>query len=311
VLDQDALHGNAGLSGVSEASGDAAVGGVSEIGIAVDDDARIASQFENDLFLPRVVLDGPPDRSAARKADELDAFIGDQQAGISVGEQNRVESTVRPPCLLDHFSQQQRGERRFERGLEDHGTAGRDGRGHFVGDQVQGESEGRDPGDGAERKTFDDAPTLGSRLLPIQRQILAVAANGFFGGDVECKYSAVHFAASALDGLARFQRNRTGKFFFAFVNADRDLAQNSLAFEGGQAPGGSESLHGGGDRGFRVFAASLVDVREEGAVVRRANVDDVTLFQPFPVQKKTVGCNWNRRHLGHALPLSSCSRFRA
>src|ERR1035441_3488565 len=84
---------------------------------------------------------------------------------------------------------------------------------HFVGDQVQGESEGRDPGDGAERKTFDDAPTLGSRLLPIQRQILAVAANGFFGGDVECKYSAVHFAASALDGLARFQRNRTGKFF--------------------------------------------------------------------------------------------------
>src|ERR1022692_3538119 len=156
-------------------------------------------------------------------------------------------------------------------------------------------------------KTFDDAPTLGSRLLPIQRQILAVAANGFFGGDVECKYSAVHFAASALDGLARFQRNRTGKFFFAFVNADRDLAQNSLAFEGGQSPGGSESLHGGGDRGFRVFAASLVDVREEGAVVRRANVDDVTLFQPFPVQKKTVGCNWNRRHLGHALPLSNYS----
>src|SRR5208282_2245703 len=116
VLDQDALHGIAGLSGVTKASGDAAVGGVSEIGITVDDYARIASQFENDFFLSRVVLDGPPDRSAAREADELDAFIADQQTGISVAEQNRVESPIRPSRLLDHLSQQQRGERRFGRG---------------------------------------------------------------------------------------------------------------------------------------------------------------------------------------------------
>ena len=79
MLDQNALHGNAGLSGVSKASGDAAVGGVSEIGIAVDDDARIPSQFENYFFLSRVVLDGPTDGGAAGEADELDAFISDQQ----------------------------------------------------------------------------------------------------------------------------------------------------------------------------------------------------------------------------------------
>jgi len=92
------------------------------------------------------------------------------------------------------------------------------------------------------------------------------------------------------------------------VNADRDLAQNSLAFEGGQPPSGSEGFDSGGDGGFRVFTASLVDMSDEGAVIRRANVDDITLFRLFPVQKKTVGCNWNRRHLGHALPLSNCSR---
>ena len=113
VLDENALHGNAGLPGVGEASGHAAVGGVGEIGVAVNDDARIASQFENDFFLPRIVLDGPADGGAAGEADELDALIGDEQSGIFVGEQQRVESAIRPSCLLDHFRQQQRGERRL------------------------------------------------------------------------------------------------------------------------------------------------------------------------------------------------------
>ena len=219
VLDQNALHRNAGLPGVSKASSNTAVGGVGKIGIAVDDDARIASQFKNHFFLSRVVLDGPADGGAAREADELDALVGNQQSRIFVGEQKRVESAVRPSRLLDHFRQQHRGERRLRRGLEHHGTAGGNGRSDFVRNQVQREIERRDAGDRAERKTFDDAPTPGGRLLPIQRQIFAVAANRLFGGDVEGKDGAINFHASALDGLARFQRNGAGKFFFAIVNA--------------------------------------------------------------------------------------------
>jgi hypothetical protein len=234
VLDQNALHGNAGLSGVGKASCNAAVGGVCEIGIAVNDDARIAAQFENDFFLPRVVLDGPTDSGAAGETDELDALIGDQQSGIFVREQKRIESAIGPSRLLNHFRQQQRGERRLRRGLEHHGTAGGNGRRDFVGDQIQREIKRRDAGDGTERKPFDDAPTPGSRLLPIQRQIFAIAANRFFGGNIEGENGAVHFAAGALDGLARFERNGAGKFFFALVDAGRNLAQNALAFEGRQ-----------------------------------------------------------------------------
>src|SRR5208283_5038168 len=72
----------------------------------------------NDFFLPRVVLDRPADGGAAREADELDAFIGDQQTRILVREQHGVESAVRPSRLLDYFGQQQRGERRLGSGLE-------------------------------------------------------------------------------------------------------------------------------------------------------------------------------------------------
>ena len=51
LLHQDALHGNAGLPGVAESARDATFGGVLEIGVAVDDDAGVAAQFEDDFFL--------------------------------------------------------------------------------------------------------------------------------------------------------------------------------------------------------------------------------------------------------------------
>ena len=101
-------------------------------------------------------------------------------------------------------------------------------------DQVQGEIEGLNA-NGAKRKTFDDAPASGGRLLPIQRQIFAIAANGFFfGGDVERKHCAIHFGPSTLDGLARFQCNRVGKFYLRCAEYRCDLAQHSLALEGRQ-----------------------------------------------------------------------------
>src|SRR5580698_4415850 len=305
MLDQNALHRNAGLSGVSEASRHAAVGGVSQVGITVDNDSRIPSQFENDFFLSSIVLDGPADGRAASKADELDALIADEEAGVFVGEQDCVEPAVRPSRLLNDLGQQKGTERRLGRGLKHHGTTRGNRRSDFVRYQVQGKIKRSDASYWAKGETFDNAPASGGGLLPIQRQIFSVAANRLFGGNVESKNSTVDFVASALDGLARFQRQRAGKFFSAIVNAGRNLAQNSLTLKGGQAAGSPKSLDGSGNGGFRMFTAPLMDVRYEGAIVRRAHVDDVALFQPLPVQKKTVGCNRSHRHFSHCLPLSS------
>ena len=52
ALHQDALHRNAGLAGVGEASGHATVGGISQVGVAMNDHARIAAEFEHNFFLP-------------------------------------------------------------------------------------------------------------------------------------------------------------------------------------------------------------------------------------------------------------------
>jgi hypothetical protein len=46
-------------------------------------------------------------------------------------------------------------------------------------------------------------------------------------------------------------------------------------------------------------------MRDQGAVVGRAHLDNLTLLQPLPIQKQAVGRNRSQRHLGHSLPLSS------
>ncbi len=60
MLHQNALHGNAGLAGIGEAAGNAALGGIGKIGVAVDDDAGITAEFEHDLFLSRMPLISHP-----------------------------------------------------------------------------------------------------------------------------------------------------------------------------------------------------------------------------------------------------------
>src|ERR1700727_380103 len=101
LLDQNALHGDASLSGIAEAAGDAAIGGVTEVGIAVDDDAGVAAEFEDDFLFSSAALDVPANGDAAGKADELDALVGDEEAGIVVGEREDVEAAVGPCRLLN------------------------------------------------------------------------------------------------------------------------------------------------------------------------------------------------------------------
>ena len=163
---------------------------------------------------------------------------------------------------------------------------------------------------GPRGKAFHDAPASGGELLPVERKVFAVDAGGLFGGDVENKNSAVHFDARQLDGLARFLRQGAGEFFFAIVNAGRNLAQNSLPLEGGQAPGGSEGFDSGGNGGFGVFAASLRHSANYAAVVRRADFDNVAVFHPTAVDEETVGCDGSERQFRHwAGPLSYKQRF--
>src|SRR5579872_1881266 len=198
MLDQNALNGDTGLAGIAEGAGDAAFGGVKEVGITVYDGSGVATEFQDDFLFSGSAFDVPADGDTAGETDEFDAVVSDEEAGVVVGEWEDIEAAIGPTGLLDAFRQKQRTEGSLGGGLEDHGAAGSDGGGYFVRNQIQGEIEGGDTGNGSKWKALDHTPAVGGGLLPVERKIFAVDTGGFFGGNIEDEDGAIDFDTSHL-----------------------------------------------------------------------------------------------------------------
>src|SRR4029077_4582746 len=134
------------------------------------------------------------------------------------------------------------------------------------------------------------------KFLPVEREILAVDARGLFGRHIENEHSPVPFDARQLDGLAGFLGDGAGEFLPAFGNGLGNAAQHALPLEGRQAASGTEGFDGGGDCSFSVLAPCLSHSPNYAAVEGAADLDDVAVFHPTAVDKKTVGCDWGDRH---------------
>ena len=228
--------------------------------------AALPPSSRTTFFFPaRRLMSQPTD--AAGEADELDAVVGDQNAGVIVGKRQDVEATIGPARLLHALGQKQRAERSLGRRLQHHGTTGGDGRRDLVGDQIDRKIERRDAGDRAERETAHDAPAPGGELLPVEREIFAGDARAFLSGDVEGEDSALHFGARAFEGLAGFLCDGAGEFFLALCDVGGDSTQYTLTLKRRQAARGAESLDRGGDGGLGVLLAPLNDAGDEAAVV--------------------------------------------
>ena len=237
------MHGNAALSGVGEASGNATVRGISQIGVAVHDGSGVAPEFQCDFLFSGTALDLPPNGYAPRKSDQFYPLISYQQTRILVRKRQDIKAAIRPACLLNALRQQQGRQRRLRRRFQDHGAARGDCRRNFVCDQVQREIERRDPRDRAQGKAFHDAPAPSCKLLPVEGKIFTVNSRSFFGGDVEDKNRAVHFRARQLDWFASLLRDGAGEFFSALSNGLSYTPEHALPLEGRKSTGSAKSLH--------------------------------------------------------------------
>ena len=267
------------------------------------DHAGIASQFQDDFLLPAIFLDLPAHSRAAGETDQLDALIGDQQSGVFVRKRKHVQSAVRPARLLHRFRQQQRGQRSLGRGFQDQGTTGGNGGRNLVRHQIQGEIKGSDSGNRPQREAAHNAPASGGKLLPVERQILAVNPRALLGGNVEGEDGALDLGARGLDRLARLLRHGAGKFLLALVDVFRHPPQYALAFESRKPPGGPESFYRGCNRGLGVFPPALEDRSDHAAVIRGPYFDRVAFLDPFAIDKKALRAGRSRSHLCHGVIL--------
>ncbi len=165
--------------------------------------------------------------------------------------------------------------------------------------QVQREIKRSDSGDRPQREAAHNAPASGGELLPVERQILSVEPRALLGGNVEGEDGALDLGARGLDGLACLLRHGAGKFLFALGNVFRHSPQYALAFKSRQPPGRPESFNRRRNRSLGVFPPALEDRSDYAAVIGGPNLDWVTFFDPFAIDKKALRAGWSRSHLCH------------
>src|SRR5262249_50396808 len=105
ALNENALPGNAALAGVREAALDAAVGGVINVRIRVDNDAGVAAEFERDFFLAGFRFQRPTDGAAAGEGEELEAIVGDELFGVGIRKRQDVERPGGSAGFFDDFGE--------------------------------------------------------------------------------------------------------------------------------------------------------------------------------------------------------------
>ena len=79
----NSLHADAALARLVVAAEDAALDGVVEIGVAIDDAGRVAAELQRDVLLAGPVAQLPADLGRAGEAELLDALVLDQGVGVA------------------------------------------------------------------------------------------------------------------------------------------------------------------------------------------------------------------------------------
>src|SRR6185503_2639340 len=115
MMDKDSLNGDTGLTGIPESSGRATLRGKFKVGIRFHDYARIPAKFQYHLLLPTLGLQHPSHSSAAGKAQEFEARIGDKLFCYRIVAGQNVQCTRRKSSLESHLTQEQCGQRRLWR----------------------------------------------------------------------------------------------------------------------------------------------------------------------------------------------------
>src|SRR6478752_8743225 len=143
MVNENPLNGNARLPRIAESAGGTTLSREVQIGIRFNDDAGIASQFEDHLLFAALLLEPPPHGRAARKAQELKARVDYQTLRDLVLTRQHVESAGRHTSLQRHLSEQQGRQRGLRSRLDQNWVPCGQSRRDLVGDEVQREVERR------------------------------------------------------------------------------------------------------------------------------------------------------------------------
>ena len=251
--------GHARLPRGREDAGDHAVGGGLEVGVREHDLGRLAAELERDAreVAGGALGDVDAGLGRAREGDLVDAGVAHERApdgGPVAGDD--VEHAVRDARLGDQLGELERGDRRVVARLDDHGAAGREGRGELPREQQQRRVPGHDRGDHADR----DALREGDEVRLVGRDALARELVRPAGEVAEPGREREHLPAELPQQLARVARLQLRQPVGVALDQVGEPVHQPRALEAsGRAP---LALEGGAGRGDGAVDVRLAGVRD-------------------------------------------------
>ena len=209
TMDDIALGRAADLTGVVDTAADGLVHGVVEIGVVEDQDAVVAAELHDRAghVLRGVLDDVDADGGAAGEADAVDLRrIGQRTANGAAAAGDDLQDLAGDTGLDHDLRHQDGAERCVGRGLHNDGVAGSQRRAGLVAEELNGEIEGIDTGDDAERLVIrhDQIIRAGKHMTIDVLGLLRIAAEELRG--------QIHTAHGLRDGLAGLGREQRRDF---------------------------------------------------------------------------------------------------
>jgi hypothetical protein len=111
------LDRDAGLARIGETAIRTALGRRVDVRPLIEDDGRVAAQFQDDMFFPRFLTERPSDPGASGERKDFEPFVPHQRFGHGIVHGENRDRLRRPAGFDRQFPQLQGASRRLRRWL--------------------------------------------------------------------------------------------------------------------------------------------------------------------------------------------------
>ena len=204
---KDALHRRATLAGIFVRTTCGQVGSPDHIGVVHHHDGVVATKFQHLAFVDGFCGDVFADGHTAGEGDDVNHLVGQHLIGNLFGvARDDAQHLWGQARFVQHVGQQERRQRCFLSGLEDHPVVGGHRRRHLVDDLVERVVEGRDGRYHAHHRLAQGVyAALLAVVGEVARKRLPIVDQSLLRREQQHIAGAAYFIQRVLDAQTRFE----------------------------------------------------------------------------------------------------------
>ena len=271
--DEHALHGDADLPCIHVTPARRRRRNPIEVGVGEHDQRAVRTELEREALDPRDPGDLLSDGGRACEADLSHARVDAQHTPeLRARPGHALDRVLRKPGLEQRAREEERGERRLARGLQDDRVAGGERGPDLVSHEQRGIVERRDRDDDPARLPDRECELAGAVRRRVDRHRLAVHARAFGGARTKQRGDPRRLAARLRERLADLERDRACELLDVALDRVRRPTKDLAALERRERAHRRRSFDGGCDGALGVGGCCDGHDADDLSVVRVADL---------------------------------------